>query len=66
MAKWILRLIAFTYLAFLLVIPVGIITHRTFERGAGKVADHRPGGRLPLARGQVLHGGDRQWLRGRT
>ena len=37
MAKWILRLIAFTYLAFLLVIPVGIITRRTFENGAGKV-----------------------------
>jgi len=38
-AKWILRLIAFTYLAFLLVIPVGIITRRTFENGAGPVWD---------------------------
>ena len=39
MAKWILRLIAFTYLALLLVIPVGIITRRTFENGAGTVWD---------------------------
>ena len=37
MAKWVLRLIAFVYLAFLLVIPVGIIVRRTFENGTGAV-----------------------------
>jgi sulfate transport system permease protein len=34
-AKWVLRLLALTYLLFLLVIPIGLIGWRTFEHGVG-------------------------------
>jgi sulfate/thiosulfate transport system permease protein len=33
--KWVLRSVALFYLAFLLVIPVGLIFYRTFEHGFG-------------------------------
>jgi sulfate transport system permease protein len=36
-AKYALRLIAFIYLAFLLVIPIALILYRTFEHGIGPV-----------------------------
>jgi sulfate/thiosulfate transport system permease protein len=36
-AKWILRLITFAYLAFLLVLPVGLIGWRTFSGGLSPV-----------------------------
>ena len=35
--RWIMRLIALVYLAFLLVIPVGLIFWRTFENGIAPV-----------------------------
>ena len=35
--RWIMRIIALTYLAFLLVIPVGLVFYRTFENGIGPV-----------------------------
>jgi sulfate transport system permease protein len=38
-AKFLLRLVALVYLAFLLVLPVGIVFWRTFEHGAGPVWD---------------------------
>lgn len=38
-SRWTLRLIAIVYLAFLLLIPVGLVFWRTFEHGAGKVWD---------------------------
>jgi len=37
--KWATRLIALTYLAFLLVIPVGIVFYRTFKDGFGPFWD---------------------------
>jgi sulfate transport system permease protein len=36
-AKWVLRLIALTYLAFLLIVPVSLIVKRTFAGGFGPV-----------------------------
>jgi sulfate/thiosulfate transport system permease protein len=38
-ARWTLRLIALTYLFFLLLVPVGLVFWRTFEHGAGVVWD---------------------------
>jgi sulfate/thiosulfate transport system permease protein len=38
-SRWAFRLIALTYLAFLLVIPVGLIFWRTFANGIGPVWD---------------------------
>ncbi|MDQ6927687.1 MAG: sulfate ABC transporter permease subunit [Actinomycetota bacterium] len=38
-ARWALRLVALTYLAFLLVIPVGLVFWRTFENGVQPVVD---------------------------
>jgi len=37
--RWLLRLIAFGYLAVLLVIPVGLVFYRTFEHGVAAVWD---------------------------
>jgi sulfate transport system permease protein len=38
-ARWSLRIVALTYLLFLLLIPVGLVFKRAFEHGAGKVWD---------------------------
>ena len=38
-SRWAFRLIALVYLAFLLIIPVGLIFWRTFENGIGPVWD---------------------------
>jgi sulfate transport system permease protein len=38
-ARWAFRLIALVYLAFLLIVPVGLIFWRTFENGIGPVWD---------------------------
>ena len=35
--RWIMRIVALTYLAFLLVIPVGLVFWRTFAHGIGPV-----------------------------
>ena len=37
--RWLLRLIAFGYLAVLLVVPVGLVFYRTFEHGVAAVWD---------------------------
>jgi sulfate/thiosulfate transport system permease protein len=37
--RWALRLVALAYLAFLLIIPVGLIFWRTFQHGVGPVWD---------------------------
>lgn len=37
MAKWVLRIAALVYLAFLLVLPVGMVFWRTFEHGVDPV-----------------------------
>jgi sulfate/thiosulfate transport system permease protein len=47
-ARWTLRLAALGYLAFLLVLPVGIVVWRTFEHGPGPVSD-------ALTRPEALH-----------
>ncbi len=39
MAKWIRRIVALTYLSFLLILPVGLVFWRTFEHGIGPVWD---------------------------
>src|SRR4029078_5489351 len=39
MTKWVLRSIVLFYLAFLLIIPVGLIFWRTFEHGFGPFWD---------------------------
>jgi sulfate transport system permease protein len=38
-ARWGLRVIALAYLLFLLILPVGLVCYRTFEKGAAKVWD---------------------------
>lgn len=38
-SRWTMRLIAVVYLLFLLVLPVGLIFYRTFEKGLGKFWD---------------------------
>jgi len=38
-AKWTIRLVALTYLAFLLVVPVAVVFYRTFEGGFGPFWD---------------------------
>jgi sulfate/thiosulfate transport system permease protein len=38
-SRWIFRIVALVYLAFLLIIPVGLIFWRTFENGIGPVWD---------------------------
>jgi sulfate transport system permease protein len=38
-ARWGLRLVALAYLLFLLLLPVGLVFYRTFEKGAAKVWD---------------------------
>ncbi len=38
-SRWIFRLVALTYLTFLLIIPVGLIFWRTFANGIGPVWD---------------------------
>jgi sulfate/thiosulfate transport system permease protein len=39
MAKWTLRILTLGYLAMLLLVPIGMITYRTFEHGLGPVWD---------------------------
>ena len=38
-SRWVFRVVALVYLAFLLIIPVGLIFWRTFENGVGPVWD---------------------------
>jgi sulfate transport system permease protein len=34
-SRWALRLVAFAYLLFLLILPIGVLVFRTFEKGLG-------------------------------
>ena len=64
-----LRVVALGYLAVLLLVPVGLVFYRTFERGLGLPdrLDHDPGGdprAVPDARGRAHHGPAQRGLRG--
>ena len=39
MTRWSLRTVVLAYLAFLLVLPVGVILYRTFQHGPSPVID---------------------------